>query len=130
MNRKSKGINAERELIHLFWKHGWVAARVAGSGSMHYPSPDVIAGTVNRRLVIECKTSAEEKKYLTRKEISELELFGKIFNAESWVGIRFNNQKWFFLSVADLEETKQSHYVSLEIAQRRGLLFEELIEHG
>lgn len=45
MSHKSKGINAEREIIHLFWSMpGWTACRVAGSGSMKYPSPDVIAG--------------------------------------------------------------------------------------
>ncbi len=127
MSRKSKGINAERELIHLFWKNGWAAIRVAGSGSMKYPCPDVIAGRGNRRLAIECKTSGDEKKYLTKKEIKELEEFAGIFNAEPWVAVRFDGIKWFFLSTQDLQETKQSQYVSVELAKRRGLLFEEFI---
>ena len=58
MSRKSKGINAERDLIHKFWNvEGWSAVRVAGSGSMKYPSADVLATNKLRRLAIECKTS-------------------------------------------------------------------------
>ena len=53
MSRKSKGINAERSLIHKFWAHNWAAIRVAGSGSSKYPSPDVLAGNNLRKLAIE-----------------------------------------------------------------------------
>ena len=48
MSRKSKGINAERELIRLFEDtNKWSACRVAGSGSSRYPSPDIIAASVD-----------------------------------------------------------------------------------
>ncbi len=127
MNRKSKGINAERELVHAFWKNGWAAIRIAGSGSIKYPCPDVLAGKGNRRLAIECKSSAEDKKYLTRKEVEELEEFAGIFIAEPWIGVRFDKGRWFFITTADLERTAGAHYVSVETAQRKGLLFEELI---
>ena len=127
MSRKSKGINAERELIHAFWKKGWAALRAAGSGSIKYPCPDVLAGKGARRIAIECKASADNKKYLTRKEINELEEFARIFGAEPWVAVRFDNIKWFFISTSDLEKTKESNYVSVELAKRRGMLFEELI---
>jgi len=34
---KKKGIDGERSLVHLFWAvPGWVAMRVAGSGSAGY----------------------------------------------------------------------------------------------
>ena len=52
---KKKGINAERELIHMFWAEKWAAIRVAGSGSSKYPSPDILAGNNLRKLAIECK---------------------------------------------------------------------------
>ncbi len=128
MSRKSKGINAERELVHAFWKAGWAAIRIAGSGSMRYPSPDVLAGKGERRLAIECKASAETKKYLTKKEVEELEAFARIFIAEPWIGVRFDKTKWFFITTSDLENTEGAHYVSVETAQRKGMLFEELIE--
>ena len=53
MSRKSKGINAERDLIHKFWGTGkWSAVRIAGSGSMKYPSADILATNKLRTLAI------------------------------------------------------------------------------
>ena len=60
MSRKSVGINAERELIHLFWSSGWSAVRIAGSGSSHYPSPDLIASNIARKLAIEAKVTKDK----------------------------------------------------------------------
>ena len=65
MSRKSKGINAERELIHIFWKtKSWAACRVAGSGAIKYPAPDVLAGNGNILLAIECKACQGDKQAL------------------------------------------------------------------
>ena len=67
MSLKSKGINAERELIHKFWGVGWGAVRVAGSGSMRYPSSDILAANrSNSKQLILTHFSARYK--------SELEL--------------------------------------------------------
>lgn len=52
MGLKQKGTIAERELIHLFWKNNIPAVRVAGSGSMRYPSPDILAGTPLKKFAI------------------------------------------------------------------------------
>ena len=38
MSLKSKGSNAERQLLHMFWDAGWACLRSAGSGSMNHPS--------------------------------------------------------------------------------------------
>lgn len=129
MSRKSKGCNIERELIHMFWQIGnWTAIRVAGSGSSHYPSPDILAGNIKRKLAIECKSSKKDKKYLTDEEIKKLVLFSKLFGAEPWIGVRFNNEEWYFLSIENIELTKKNYYlVSLDLAKKKGLLFEELI---
>ena len=56
-NKKKKGTDAERDLIHIFWKNGWAAVRIAGSGSMKYPSPDILAGKNGTLYAIECKTT-------------------------------------------------------------------------
>ena len=72
INRKSKGTNAERNLIKLFHDHGWSALRSAGSGSSKYPSPDVLAGNGFRRIALECKTTKDNKKYLKNDEIEQL----------------------------------------------------------
>jgi len=127
MSRKSKGINAERELVHMFWAHGWGAARVAGSGSMRYPSPDIIAGNGLRRLVIECKAIAGINQYFSTKDVSDLREFASKLNAEPWIGMRFDVLKWFFLPLDELKETKTEFSVNLMLAKRKGLSFEELI---
>ena len=128
MSRKSKGTNAERELIRFFWNTGdWAAMRAAGSGSSRYPCPDILAGNNIRKLAIECKTSKNNNVYLQKKEILELGEFAKKFGAESWVGIRFDKNDWCFLSLEDIKSTEKGFSISAALARRKGLLFEEMI---
>jgi len=129
MSLKSKGINAERDLIHKFWgTREWAALRIAGSGSMKYPSADVLASNKLRTLAIECKVTKDDKKYFEEKEIKELNLFAKFFNAESWIGVKFKGLDWLFISTRDLEKTKNMYLVEKETTKKIGLLFEELIK--
>lgn len=129
MSTKSKGINAERELIALFWSKGFAASRVAGSGSSRYPSPDVIAGNRERKFAIECKLTKEKKKYFPEEEINQLKEFSEKFNAEPWVAVKFKEAKeWFFLTLEDLEKTKAGFVVSIGLARMKGLLFDELVK--
>jgi len=129
MSVKTKGINAERDLIHKFWTtNEWAAIRVAGSGSMKYPSPDVLASNKIRKLAIECKVTKDDKKYFDEKEINELNEFAKFFDAESWIGIKFKGLDWLFISTRDLEKTKNMYLVEKENTKKKGLLFEELIK--
>ena len=128
MSRKSKGANAERELVSMFNHEGWGAIRVAGSGSNRFPNPDVLAGNGFRRVAIEAKSSKKQKKYLTEEDLNQLRLFSDSFGAESWIGIRFNNQPWYFLNPEDLDKTKKGFVISLESAKNKGLSFEELVK--
>lgn len=128
MSKKSKGLNAERELVHKFWENEWCCNRIAGSGSVRYPSPDLIAGNVARKIAMECKSTAGKKQYLTKKEIAELKEYSQKFGAEPWIGVRFDNLSWYFLSLDDLQETEGENYVvTIPLAKRKGLLFEEMI---
>jgi len=77
MSRKSKGISAERDLLHKFWAAGWACLRAAGSGSMKYPCVDLIAGNKLRKLAIECKTSKNTIKYFSKEDIDQLKAFYK-----------------------------------------------------
>jgi Holliday junction resolvase len=129
MGRKSKGMDAERELIHLFWRTGnWTAVRVAGSGAIKYPCPDVLAGNCLRRLAVECKSSKKRRKYLTDKEVKELMIFARCFGAEPWIGVRFDGINWFFLGLNELKKTKNGFVISEDLARKKGLLFEQLVE--
>ena len=128
MSLKSKGISAERELIHLFWKNKWAAHRIAGSGSSHYPSPDIIAGNVLRKVAIECKSSRSTTIYLEKREIDELKQFCALFGAEPWIAVRFLEEPWYVVNVEDLRETPAQYGVSLTLAKQKGLLFDEFIK--
>lgn len=125
MSSKRKGIQGERELIHLFYQNNWSAVRVAGSGSSKYASPDILAGNGYRRIALECKTTKEKNKYLTKEEIKELKEFSGNFGVEAWVAVRF--KKWFFLLLEDLIETNKSFLVNQELVEKKGLSFNQLI---
>lgn len=130
MSRKSRGISAERDLIHKFWSKAWACMRAAGSGSGQFPSPDIIAGNNLRQLVLEVKITTEKRKYFSEEEIRNLRYFSEKFGAEPWVGVKFYRKPWVFLSIEDLEETGKNYVVSPEIADLKGLSFEELTDDG
>ncbi len=126
MSFKRKGINAERDLIHKLWELGWAAIRSAGSGSSHYPSPDIIAGKLGRRLAIECKITASERKYFPIDEIRNLEYFAKHFGAEPFVSVKFPKKEWFFFTLEDLKETKNGFSIGSDDCDLKGISLENI----
>jgi len=128
MSRKGKGINAERDLVHKFWSKGWASIRIAGSGSMRYPSADVLATNKLRKLAIECKTTKKTGKYIEKEDIQQLKEFAELFNAEPYIAVKFNRKEWLFLTLEDLEETDKNFMINIEKAEIKGILFEELIK--
>ena len=128
MSSKSKGSKAERELLHMFWSKGWACIRSAGSGSMKYPGPDLIASNKIRRLAIECKSTKEKKKYLDKHDVEQLKEFCNVFGAEPWFAVRFIKKNWLFLGLEDLEKTESGYAIDSGVAERRGLLIDELLK--
>ena len=128
MSRKSKGLNAERDLVHKFWANEWASVRIAGSGSMRYPSADILATNKLRKLAIECKTVKKPWKYIEKEDIGQLKEFAELFNAEPYVAVKFSKKEWLFLTLEDLEETNKAFMINIEKAERKGILFEELIK--
>jgi Holliday junction resolvase len=124
MNRKGKGINAEREIIHLMWRNGWACVRVAGSGASRYPTPDIVTGKNGRVLAIECKAGKGPYQYLEKDSVENLKKFSTIFGAEAWIGVRFNNKEWNFFRPEDMEQTKSNYVITINSV---GKNFEELI---
>lgn len=127
MSLKSKGINAERELVHMFWAKDWACLRIAGSGSSRYPSPDLLVGNRLRRLAIECKVTKEKSKYFAKEDIFALRKFADVFGAEPWVAIKFKGSEWHFVSLEDLKDTGNGFSLNVDGAKSRGLLFEEML---
>jgi len=129
MSLKSKGISYERELIHMFWKTGnWAAIRVAGSGNTQYPSVDIIAGNVLRKLAIECKSSKSSSIYIPKPDIEALQTFSKLFHAEPWIAVRFHKTPWHFISLENIETTEKNIAINKNNIKTKGLLFNELID--
>ena len=127
MSLKSKGINAERELVHMFWAKDWACLRIAGSGSSRYPSPDLLVGNKLRRLAVECKTTKEKSKYFDKESVSALWKFADVFGAEPWIAVKFRGYEWYFVSLEDMTETRKGFVVDVDTAKSKGLLFEEII---
>ena len=125
---KAKGSKAERELLHMFWSKGWACIRSAGSGSMKYPGPDLIVSNKSRRLAIECKTTKRNKQYLDKHDVEQLREFCDIFGAEPWFAVRFARMNWLFLSLEDIEKTESGYVIDAKVAERRGLLIDELLK--
>jgi Holliday junction resolvase len=120
MGAKSKGTSAERELVHLFWAQDWAASRVAGSGSIKYPVPDILAGKNKRLLAIECKTTKDDNQYLTKEEVADLKTFASITGAEPYIAVRFAREEWRFLSPGELDVTPSQFVVSKKLALEHG----------
>src|SRR3989344_5324841 len=127
MTQKSKGINAERELLHKFWETGeWIAMRSPGSGAIKYPSPDLLVGNHHRKLAIECKTTKADRQYIRQEQLENLKKFGSIFGAEPWIAVKFSKEAWCFFMVEDMKETEGNNFViTRETSKNKGLLFEE-----
>jgi len=127
MSLKSKGINAERELVHMFWAKDWACLRIAGSGSSRYPSPDLLVGNKLRRLAVECKTTKEKSKYFDKERIYSLRKFADVFGAEPWIAVKFKDHEWYFVSLEDLKDTGNGFSLNVDGAKSKGLLFEEML---
>ncbi|MEA3378638.1 MAG: Holliday junction resolvase Hjc [Nanoarchaeota archaeon] len=125
---KKKGTRAERELFHLLWNAKWSVVRSAGSGSSRQPSPDLITSDGKRVLAIECKALKSRVKYFNKEEIAQLAEFSIGFGAEPWIGIRFDQEGWYFMHINDIPLSRGSTYcLSFDFVQKKGLKFEELI---
>jgi len=128
MTTKGKGTRGERELLHKFWQNNWGCIRVAGSGSVPLPVPDLLAGNKKRWLAIECKSIAGNNKFLYPEDINQIIEFSKVFGAEPILAMRFDKRGWFFLDVTKLTTTKSNNYnITYNICKEKGKTFEELI---
>lgn len=127
MGSKKKGNRLERELFHIFWENSWAALRTAGSGSTTLPAPDLLIGNGFRVLAIECK-SGKGRRDIKKEQVEELKIFSKLFGAEPWVGVRFNNMPWYFLTIDKMGKSKgKNYFVDPKLAVKRGINFDELI---
>ena len=124
MSNKSKGSNAERELLRIFTEAGWRAARVAGSGTNDNTFCDLIAGRIRKKgHAIEIKSSKKNRIYITKQQIEDFLLFSTMIGLKPTIAVRFNREGWLFLHPKQLVDSGKYWVVSLDHARQKGKRF-------
>lgn len=126
MSNKSKGSNAERELVRIFTEQGWRAVRVAGSGVNDDSPCDIIAAKISKEAcVIEAKSSKQNRIYIKKAQIEDFLIFASMTGLQPVLATRFNREGWFFLKPEQLEDSGVNWVVSLENAKSNGRRFSQ-----
>ena len=129
MSNKSKGSNAERELVHMCTEHGWRALRVAGSGVNDDSPCDILIGKLGRKpYAIEAKSSKKTSIYITKSQINDFVLFGMTLGLTPVVAVRFNYQGWLFIDPSMLKDSGKNWVISLKTALDKGKRFGQFFE--
>lgn len=129
MSNKSKGSNAERELVKLFTTNGWRAVRVAGSGVGEDSPCDIIAAKLGKRgFAVEAKSSKKTTIYVTKAQIEDFILFSSIIGLQPILAARFNRQGWLFVKPEFLKDTGKYWALSVETAIKEGQRFSQFFE--
>jgi Holliday junction resolvase len=59
--------------------------------------------------------------------VANLNDFCRRFGAEAWIGVRFDNKGWYFVSTEELRETSAAFVLDLEKASAIGMTFDEML---
>ncbi len=90
--------------------------------------PDVLAGDDGNFYAIEVKSSAGDPIYLEGGEVESLVYFARNFGAKARIGVRFDQEDWYFFHPGDLYTTNGGNYrVKKETALAEGEDFEEFV---
>ena len=129
MSNKSKGSNAERELLRIFTEQGWRAVRVAGSGVNDDSPCDMIAAKLGKKgFAVEAKSSKKSTIYITKAQIEDFVLFANIIGLKPVIATRFNYQGWIFVHPENLKDTGKFFAVSLQTALEKGKKFSQFFD--
>ena len=124
-----KGSREERELVNMLWEADCAAMRApASGGATKNPLPDVLAGNGKIYLAIEVKSTSQDRIYIDSAKINALLEFSEKFGAQPFVGAKFKREKWRFVCIDHLYETKKKNYrLDKELAFKKGIELDELI---
>ena len=136
VREKSKPNLLEDRVWSMLYKMGFT--HFSGKGGAHLAvdarNPDgpknqidVVGLDSEVALAIECKTTTEENKYLSKDDVEQLKKFADIFGAEPWIAIKFKGCEWYFISLEDIAKTSKNFIINIDTAKNNGLLFEEII---
>ena len=107
MTRYERGANFERELVSMFWSHGWTAIRVAGSGTTSNPTPDVLAIKDGAVVAVECKTTRKDRLSLGAA-IKALRKYSVAAGVRAYISIKFLREEPRFYDVSELFSRKNN----------------------
>ncbi len=111
MRSNEKGDRRERELVNRLADDSIAVMRAPASGSATARDlPDVLAGNGEVFYAIEVKSSAGKPIYLDGEEVESLIYFSQNFGAKPRIGVRFDNEDWFFFHPSDLHQTDGGNY--------------------
>ncbi|MFW9924261.1 MAG: Holliday junction resolvase Hjc [Candidatus Thorarchaeota archaeon] len=131
----ASGIQAERDLVHLFWDAGFAVLRApASGGGTILPRPDIIAGNTKKQkfFVLEIKTARKDTLYIDEQQINGLLEFASRIGFLPILGVKFKHRRkgFMFLEIPQqLEEVKNSsnYKVTFALASKNAKSFGELI---
>jgi Holliday junction resolvase len=129
MSANRKGDRRERELVNELDAADFAVMRAPASGSAtERDLPDVLAGNGEDFYAIEAKSSAGDPIYLDAEEVESLIFFARNFGAKARIGVRFDEEDWYFFHPGDLYTTDAGNYrVKKETALAEGVDFAELV---
>ena len=129
MSNKSKGSNAERELLTLFKESAWRGVRTAGSGVNDLSPCDMIVGKIGKRgYVVEAKSSRGNHIYIKKSQIEDFILFANTIGLTPVIALRFTYEGWLFINPEQLDDSGKSFVVSRNKAKLVGKKFGQFFE--
>lgn len=125
MQRYSKGARAERELLDILSKKGFVVIRAAGSG-VNSISPDIVAIKDSKVYAFECKFWNKSNLNLEKDKIRYLKEIQK-HGIKSFIAWKIPRIGWFLIKPKELSEKSKCFSISktkvLEINRSLNFLF-------
>lgn len=129
MSNKSKGSNAERELVAIFTENSWRAVRVAGSGVNDESPCDMIVGKLGHKgFTIEAKSSKSNYIYIKKSQIEDFMLFSSTIGLTPVIATRFTREGWLFINPEQLDDTGNNWVISRKKAKLEGKKFSQFFE--
>jgi len=129
MSNKSKGSNAERELVKIFTEHGWRALRAAGSGVNDDSPCDIIVGKIGKRgFAIEAKSSRKDSIYISKSQIEDFIRFAHMIGLNAAIAVKFSYEGWIFITPDKLKDSGKFWVVSRKSAVEQGRRFSQFFE--
>ena len=101
IKKYSKGYRAERNLVHILSKRGFMVVRTPRSGRINLASPDIIAAKSGKIIVIECK-SRENGFKIEKEQLDELSAWKHKAKAKVYIGWKISRRDWIFIKLKDV----------------------------